>query len=75
MSCADRNKQNIIPSFSISVKQGSLILLQKGNDELTELVNNALSKAAMYYETWYADARATAGIETSYDDAGNPITE
>ena len=62
--------------FELTEKQrGNIILLQKGNDELTELVNNALSKAAMYYETWYADARATAGIETSYDDAGNPITD
>lgn len=60
--------------FELTEKQrGNIILLQKGNDELTELVNNALSKAAMYYETWYADARATAGIETSYDDQGNPI--
>ena len=62
--------------FEITEKQiGNLILLQKGNDELTELVNNVLSKAKMYYETWYADARATAGIETSYDDEGNPITD
>ena len=63
-------------SFVLTEKQkGNLILLQKGNDELTQLVNYALSKAAMYYDTWYADARATAGIETSYDDAGNPITD
>lgn len=62
--------------FVVTEKQtGNLILLQKGNDELTELVNNILSKAKMYYETWYADARATAGIETSYDADGNPITD
>ena len=62
--------------FVVTEKQiGNLILLQKGNDELTELVNNVLFKAKMYYETWYADARSTAGIETSYDDEGNPITE
>ena len=62
--------------FELTEKQkGNLILLQKGNDELTELANNALSKAAMYYETWYADARSTAGIETSYDDDGNPIAD
>ena len=62
--------------FELTEKQkGNLILLQKGNDELTQLVNNALSKAAMYYETWYADARSTAGIETSYDDEGNPISD
>lgn len=62
--------------FEITEKQvGNIILLQKGNDELTQLVNNILTKAQMYYETWYADARATAGIETSYDDEGNPITD
>jgi polar amino acid transport system substrate-binding protein len=60
--------------FVITEKHiGNVILLQKGNDELTVLVNNVLSKAKMYYETWYADARATAGIETSYDDEGNAI--
>lgn len=62
--------------FELTEKQtGNLVLLQKGNDELTQLVNNILSKAQMYYETWYMDARATAGIETSYDDEGNPITD
>ena len=62
--------------FEITEKQiGNLILMQKGNDELTQLVNNILKKAEMYYETWYADARATAGIETSYDDEGNLITD
>ena len=62
--------------FVITEKQtGNLILMQKGNDELTQLVNHILKKAEMYYETWYADARATAGIETSYDDEGNPITD
>ena len=62
--------------FEITEKQiGNIILLPKGSDELTELVNNILKKAEMYYETWYADARATAGIETSYDDEGNPITD
>lgn len=61
--------------FVVTEKQtGNLILMQKGNDELTELVNNILKKAEMYYDTWYADARATAGIEASYDDEGNPIT-
>lgn len=62
--------------FTLTPKQkGNLILLKKGNDQLTELVNNALSKAEMYYDTWYADARAIAGIEASYDDDGNVISE
>ena len=54
---------------------GNVILLQKGNDALTEQVNNILKKAEMYYETWYADAKATAGIDVSYDDDGKEITD
>lgn len=86
LAVADGNADAIIASnpgivksgfrFEITEKQkGNIILLQKGNDELTELVNNILKKAEMYYETWYADARATAGIEASYDDDGKPITD
>jgi polar amino acid transport system substrate-binding protein len=86
IAVADGNADAIIAShpeiiksgfrFEITEKQiGNIILLRKGSDELTELVNNILKKAEMYYETWYADARATAGIETSYDDEGNPITD
>ena len=86
IAVADGNADAIIAShpeiiksgfrFEITEKQiGNIILLRKGSDELTELVNNILKKAEMYYETWYADARATAGIETSYDDDGNPITD
>jgi polar amino acid transport system substrate-binding protein len=54
---------------------GNVILLQKGNDALTELVNNILAKAEPNYETWYNDAKSTAGIDVSYDDDGNAITE
>jgi polar amino acid transport system substrate-binding protein len=54
---------------------GNVILLQKGNDALTELVNNILAKAEPNYETWYNDAKSTAGIDVSYDDEGNAITE
>jgi polar amino acid transport system substrate-binding protein len=54
---------------------GNVILLQKGADALTEAVNNILSKSEQYWETWYADAKSTAGIDVSYDDEGNAITE
>ena len=54
---------------------GNVILLQKGADELTDAVNNILSKAEQYYDKWYEDAKATAGIDVSYDDEGNAITE
>lgn len=60
--------------FVVDEKQTDyVVLLPKGSEELTETVNNILSKARMYYDTWYADARATAGIEASYDDEGNAI--
>jgi len=54
---------------------GNVILLQKGADALTEAVNNILSKAEQYYEKWYEDAKSTAGIDVSYDDEGNVITD
>ena len=50
----------------------NLILLQKGNDALTETVNALLAKAkaAGHYEVWYAEALelAVSGIEVSYDE-------
>ncbi len=56
---------------------GNVILLNKESDELTAKVNELLAKAeaAGYYTTWYDEAKAIAGIEVSYDDAGNEITE
>ena len=54
---------------------GNVILLQKGADALTEAVNNILEKAEQYYEKWYNDAKSTAGIDVSYDDEGNVITD
>jgi polar amino acid transport system substrate-binding protein len=54
----------------------NLILMQKGDDELTAKVNAALAKAlaAGMYEVWYEEALNTAGVEISYDANGNPIT-
>lgn len=52
---------------------GNVILLQKGNDELTEKVNAILKKASAYYDQWYAQARATAGIQVVYDENGNAV--
>lgn len=56
---------------------GNVILLNKENDEMTAKVNELLAKAeaAGYYTTWYEEAKSIAGIEVSYDDAGNEITE
>ena len=54
---------------------GNVILLQKGNDAMTEAVNAALDSSKDLWDGWYADAKATSGIDQSYDDEGNAITE
>ena len=64
--------------FEVSAEQeNNLILLQKGDDELTAKVNEILAKAeaAGYYEIWYEEALNTAGVEVSYDADGNPIED
>ena len=86
IAVADGNGEAIIASnpeiaksgykFFVDEKYtGNVILLQKGNDDLTAEVNEILAKAEQYYETWYEDAKGTAGIDVSYDDEGNAITE
>lgn len=54
---------------------GNVVLLQKGNDAVTEAVNAALATSKDQWDGWYEDAKAISGIETSYDDEGNAITE
>lgn len=53
----------------------NLILMKKGNDELTETVNDLLvnAESAGFYEIWYAEAleKAGVGVEITYDDEGN----
>ncbi len=68
--------------FEVSEEQSNnVILLQKGDDELTAKVNEILAKAYSegLYAGWYSDAKALAGIDTaaeiSYDDEGNVATE
>lgn len=60
-------------------QRDNLILLPKGEDDLTQAVNELLTKAseAGYYEQWYAEAleQAGVGIEVHYDDDGNIATE
>ena len=86
IAVADGNGEAIIASnpeiamsgykFFVDEKYtGNVILLQKGNDAMTEAVNNILAKAEQYYDKWYEDAKSTAGIDVSYDDEGNAITE
>ena len=52
---------------------GNVILLQKGNDALTEAVNAALDSSKDQWDTWYSAAKELAvnGVEQSFDDNGN----
>ena len=52
---------------------GNVILLQKGNDAMTEAVNAALASSEELWAGWYEEAKATSGIDQSYDDEGNAI--
>ena len=63
--------------FEVSEEaENNVILLKKGNDELTKQVNEILAKAlaAGLYGPWYEEAKKLAGIETAaevgYDDQG-----
>lgn len=65
-----------LTQFSFTLDQrymGNVILLQKGNDELTAKVNAILKKASVYFDEWYQQARATAGIQVIYDENGNVV--
>lgn len=92
MACADGNAAALIAAnpdlalsgfdFEVSDQyRDNLILLQKGNDDLTAKVNEILAaaKESGVYAEWYDEAKALAGIETaveiSYDEDGNPITD
>ena len=67
------NVPNLIKSgFQFEVdeaEENNVILLQKGNDELTELTNKALAKAyeAGYYPKWYEEAQVLAGLDTAQE--------
>ena len=54
---------------------GNVILLQKGNDAMTEAVNAILAATESEWEAWYNEAKALSGIDLSFDDEGNAITE
>ena len=63
-------------NFEVDPKYtGNVILMTKGSDELTKTVNELLAKAeaAGMYDTWYAEAQETAGIQVIYDDEGNAV--
>ena len=61
-----------------SDEENNVILLNKNATDLTAKVNELLAKAYEngYYGQWYAEAEELAGIgvEVSYDEQGNAIT-
>ena len=63
-------------SFYVDPKEtGNVVLLQKGNDALTDIINQILEQSEGYWGAWYEAAQAISGIDQSYDDDGNAITE
>ena len=67
LACAMLNQRFAMAPFRFAVSEeltDNLILLQKGDTELTEAVNELLAQAeaAGYYPKWYAQALEQAGI-------------
>lgn len=63
-------------NFYVDPKEtGNVILLQKGADDLTNIVNQILAESESYWGAWYDAAKEISGIEQSYDENGNAITE
>ena len=86
MAVADGNADAIIAAnpeivksgfvFYVDPKEtGNVILLQKGDDDLTDVVNQILAESESYWEEWYEIAQEISGIDQSYDDEGNAITD
>ena len=86
MAVADGNADAIIANnpeiiksgfaFYVDPKEtGNVILLQKGADDLTAVVNQILADSEQYWEPWYEAASQISGIDQSYDDEGNKVTE
>ena len=63
-------------NFYVDPKEtGNVVLLQKGADDLTDVVNQILAESESYWGAWYDAAKAISGIEQSYDENGNAITD
>ena len=61
-------------NFYVDPKEtGNVILLQKGADALTEVINKILAQSESYWGAWYEAAQKISGIDQSYDDDGNAI--
>ena len=62
-------------AFYVDPKEtGNVIMLQKGADELTAVVNQILANSQQYWDAWYTFASSISGIDQSYDEFGNAIT-
>ncbi len=75
------NPEIAMSGFAFEVDEkytDNVILLQKGADELTEVVNQILAESKAYWDNWYkvweAVAQGGTGVDQSYDDEGNAIT-
>ena len=63
-------------NFYVDPKEtGNVVLLQKGADQLTDIVNQILAQSEGYWGKWYEIAQAISGIDQSYDDDGNVVTQ
>ena len=65
--------------FYVDPKEtGNVIMLQKGADELTAVVNEILAESQQYWDPWYKVweevSNGGTGVDQSYDDQGNAIT-
>jgi polar amino acid transport system substrate-binding protein len=72
------NPEIALSGFNFVVDEkytGNVILLQKGNDAMTEAVNAVLAATEGEWEGWYNEAKSLSGIDLSFDDEGNAITE
>lgn len=57
--------------FHVDPKEtGNVVLLHKGADELTDIVNQILAQSESYWGSWYEAAQKISGIEQSYDENG-----
>ena len=84
VAVADGNADAIISANPDIVKsgfvfdtedEGNVVLIQKGNDAMLEAINEALAACSDQWAGWYEEAKNTAGIDQSFDEFGNPITE
>ncbi len=62
--------------FYVDPKEtGNVVLMQKGADDLTDLVNQILAQSEPYWGNWYEEAQKISGVEQSYNDDGSAVTE